>query len=134
MKALKKTKGLVQYCMKVFTREIQDCQPKIRASVEHQGARGIKTLHNMAPIAYRKNDIEKYLELETTAYRIALKINDAMGIYSVGRDLGDQLIKTGNKKEGLEMMQRSIAIGRAAGFPDVGQLEALVREISAGKT
>jgi hypothetical protein len=83
----------------------------------------------MAIIAYRKDDIEKFLEYETAAYNIAIEINDAMGIYHVGRDLGKVLCQRGQKEEGIEMLKRSLAIGKAAGFPNVGQVEEMLREV-----
>jgi tetratricopeptide (TPR) repeat protein len=88
----------------------------------------IPTLHNMALIALEKEDIEKFMEYETTAYKIAMETQDAMGIYNVGRDLGYELAQQGMKEEGITLLKRSIEIGKAAGFPDVGEIEEMLRE------
>jgi hypothetical protein len=34
----------------------------------------------------------------------------------------------GNKKEGIALIKQSIEIGKAAGFPDVGEIEEMLRE------
>ena len=86
----------------------------------------------MALIAYAKEDIEKFLEYETAAYKIAIEINEAMGIYNVGRGLGYVLCQRGQKKEGIEMLKRSLAIGKAAGFPDVGEVEKILQGLESG--
>jgi hypothetical protein len=57
------------------------------------------------------------------------EINHAMLVYSVGRDLGDELCRIGQKDQGIEMLKRSLAIGKAAGFPDVGQVEEMLRRV-----
>ncbi|MGD2091895.1 MAG: tetratricopeptide repeat protein [Candidatus Aminicenantes bacterium] len=89
----------------------------------------IPTLHNMALIALEKKDIEKFMEYETTAYKIAMETQDAMGIYNVGRELGFELAQQGMKKEGIALLKRSLEIGKAAGFPDVGEIEKMLREL-----
>nr|NIM18041.1 tetratricopeptide repeat protein [Candidatus Aminicenantes bacterium]NIM84656.1 tetratricopeptide repeat protein [Candidatus Aminicenantes bacterium]NIN24155.1 tetratricopeptide repeat protein [Candidatus Aminicenantes bacterium]NIN47880.1 tetratricopeptide repeat protein [Candidatus Aminicenantes bacterium]NIN90818.1 tetratricopeptide repeat protein [Candidatus Aminicenantes bacterium] len=92
----------------------------------------IPTLHNMAGIALQNKDIEKFLEYETAAYKIAIEINEAMGIYNVGRDLGNVLCQLGKKDQGIEMLKRSLAIGKAAGFQDVGQIEKILQGLESG--
>jgi tetratricopeptide (TPR) repeat protein len=89
----------------------------------------IPTLHNMALIALENNDMENFMEYETTAYQIAKEAKDAMGIYNVGKHLGTFLIGTGKKKEGIELLKQSIEIGKAAGFPDVGEIEKILWEL-----
>jgi tetratricopeptide (TPR) repeat protein len=88
----------------------------------------IPTLHNMAGIALKKQDIKKFMEYETTAYKIAMETKYAKGIYNVGNQPGIVLIQNGMKKEGSEMFKRSIEIGKAAGFPDVGKIEEMLRK------
>jgi hypothetical protein len=82
----------------------------------------------MAIIAFTKDDIEKFLEYETAAYNIAIEINHAMLVYSVGSDLGYVLCQSGVKElkdQGIAMLKRSLAIGKAAGFPDEGRVEKI---------
>ncbi len=88
-------------------------------------------LHNMAIIAYQQKDIEKYLQYETDAYRIATDINDATGIFHVGRDLGDELVKMGKKKEGLAMLHRSLEIGKKAGMAGVEKIEEMIKRLES---
>ncbi|NIN44248.1 MAG: tetratricopeptide repeat protein [Candidatus Aminicenantes bacterium] len=90
------------------------------------------TLHNMAIIAHEKGDIKKFMEYETTAYQMALDINDAMGIYNIDRQLGYALCQSGgeeSKKQGIEMLQRSLHIGKAAGFPDTEVVEQILQSL-----
>jgi hypothetical protein len=54
-----------------------------------------------------------------------------MGIYHVGRDLGNVLCKLEQEEEGIEMLKTSLAIGKAAGFPDVGQVEEMLRRVGS---
>jgi tetratricopeptide (TPR) repeat protein len=89
----------------------------------------IPTLHNIAGIAFLKQDIKKFMEYENTAYKIAVETNNAMGIYNVGRDLGYEMAQQGMKKEGIALLKRSIEIGKAAGFPNVGEIEDILKEI-----
>jgi hypothetical protein len=49
-------------------------------------------------------------------------------IYRVGADLGFILCQSGMKKQGLEMLRRSLAIGKAAKFPDVGEIEEILKK------
>jgi hypothetical protein len=46
----------------------------------------------------------------------------------VGTDLGFILCQSGKKKEGLVMLKRSLEIGKAAGFPDVGEVEEILKK------
>ena len=87
------------------------------------------TLHNMAAISLENKDTEKYLEYEREAYRLALEINDAYTIYQVGANLGYFLYQAGNKTESLEMLKQSSTIGKAAGFPDVGVIDEMIRNV-----
>jgi len=86
------------------------------------------TLHNMAAIALQNENIEKFIQYEMEAYQTALEINNALIIYRVGADLGFFLCQSGMKKQGLEMLRRSLAIGKAAKFPDVGQIEEILKK------
>ncbi|UCH94043.1 MAG: tetratricopeptide repeat protein [Candidatus Aminicenantes bacterium] len=85
------------------------------------------TLHNMAAISLENKDTEKYLKYEMEAYRLALEINDAYTIYQVGANLGYYLYQVGKKSESLEMLKQSSTIGKAAGFPDVGVIDEMIR-------
>jgi hypothetical protein len=51
----------------------------------------------------------------------------------VGRELGDELVKLGRKEEGLAMLYKSLEIGKAAGFPDVDEIEAMIEKIEGEK-
>jgi hypothetical protein len=82
----------------------------------------------MGMISLQKGDIKKYLEYETEAYRLALETNDAMGLYQVGKVLGDTLCRMGNKKEGLKILMTCIQIGRQANFPDVHEVEERLKK------
>ncbi len=89
------------------------------------------TLHNMAGIALQNNDMEKFMEYETTAYQLAMETKNAMGIYHVGRDLGYIMTQQGMKKEGIHLLKQSLEIGKAAGFPNVGEIEKMLGELGS---
>jgi tetratricopeptide (TPR) repeat protein len=86
------------------------------------------TLHNMAAIALQNQNIEKYIEYDMTAYQTALEIDNAFIIYRVGADLGSILCRSGLEEQCLEMLRRSLAIGKIAKFPDVGKIEAILKK------
>ena len=85
----------------------------------------------MASIAIQNKDIKKFMDYETTAYQLAMETKNAMGIYNVGTLLGRVLYQIGNKKEGILLLKRSLEIGKAAGFPDVGVIEEILRELGS---
>jgi hypothetical protein len=82
----------------------------------------------MAAIALQNENIEKFIQYDMEAYQTALEINNAFIIYRVGADLGYLLCQSGKKKQGLEMLKRSLEIGKAAKFPDVGKIEEILKE------
>jgi tetratricopeptide (TPR) repeat protein/GTPase SAR1 family protein len=86
------------------------------------------TLHNMAAIALQNENIEKFIQYDMEAYQTALEINNAFLIYRVGADLGFFLCQSDLQEQGLEMLRRSLAIGKAAKFPDVGEIEEMLKE------
>ncbi|MCK5056403.1 MAG: tetratricopeptide repeat protein, partial [Candidatus Aminicenantes bacterium] len=90
------------------------------------------TLHNMAAIAHAKDDMKTFMEYEGEALRLALEINDAMGVYTIGKNFGAFLTQSGAKEAvemGVTMLERSLQIGKKAGFPDVGQIEEILRQV-----
>jgi tetratricopeptide (TPR) repeat protein len=89
----------------------------------------IPTLHNISSIQlFQKKDMEKYLEYEVSAYSLAQEINDAMGIYKVGKNFGSILCMIGKVKEGIPILQKCLSIGQAAGYPDVAKIAELLKE------
>lgn len=112
-----------------YDRALAYLQQSLRISRKIGYKAGItSTLHNMAIIYHSKKDIKKFIEYETEAYKITVETKDAMGLYNVGRDLGETLCRMGNKKEGGELLKRSYEIGKQAGFPDVEEIKAILKE------
>ena len=88
------------------------------------------SLYNMSSIAYKTGNVEKIIEYAIPAYEIAIDINDAVIIYNLGRDFGAFLAMSGAKEavaQGVTMLERSLQIGKKAGFPDVGEIEEFLR-------
>nr|NIR50048.1 tetratricopeptide repeat protein [candidate division KSB1 bacterium]NIV68837.1 hypothetical protein [Phycisphaerae bacterium]NIR68679.1 tetratricopeptide repeat protein [candidate division KSB1 bacterium]NIS25498.1 tetratricopeptide repeat protein [candidate division KSB1 bacterium]NIT72387.1 tetratricopeptide repeat protein [candidate division KSB1 bacterium] len=85
-------------------------------------------LHNMAMISRDKEDYEAYLQQEIAAYELAKETTDANGLYRIGWELGTFLCEVGEQEQGLPLLQTSLRIGRQAGFPDVADLEALIKK------
>lgn len=88
------------------------------------------TLHNMAHIALQDKKIELFFEYEMKAYKIAMEIKDATALFHIGRDLGVNLCQSGQKEEGLPMLQRSYEIGRQSGIQGTDQIAQYIQQYS----
>jgi tetratricopeptide (TPR) repeat protein len=86
-------------------------------------------LHNIASIAHVKRDYEAFMKYETEAYAIAVEINDRHLIYNIGKHLGAMIYKSGYKEDGVKLLKNSYNIGKQSGYPDVGEIEAILKEI-----
>jgi tetratricopeptide (TPR) repeat protein len=88
----------------------------------------ISIYHNLAVVSLEQEEPQKYLEYALSGYSLALEIDDAVGIYNVGRILGRMLCKVGMKREGIPILQKCLSVGQAAHFPDVGEIKDLLHE------
>lgn len=89
------------------------------------------TLHNIATIYLNyKDNLEKYLELETLAYQTAHEIMDTNAIYQIGWYLGGVLCQLGAIAEGLPILQIAYQAGLQAGYPNIEELSDLIKEYS----
>ena len=78
------------------------------------------TLHNIASIYLnQKEDIEKWLEYESTAFKIALEIGNTEGVYRIGQVFGYILCQNGAVEQGLPILKMAVEAGMKAGFSDV---------------
>jgi tetratricopeptide (TPR) repeat protein len=89
----------------------------------------VYNLHNIASIAYKRRDYEAFMKYETEAYNIAVEINDRKLIYNVGKHLGAMIYKSGYKEDGAKLLKNSYNIGKQSGYPDVGEIEEILRKI-----
>ncbi len=88
----------------------------------------LTTLHNMALIAFKNNDIQTSLAYEQEAYQIALETQHAQGLYHAGMHLGGVLCQMGKEEEGRPMLKQSLEIGRKVGFPGVEEIAGLIKK------
>ena len=86
----------------------------------------------MALIELQMDNINKFLELELEAYRIAAEINNAEGLIKVGRVLGKMLVELGEKEKGVKILKRSFEIGNSAGLPGTEEIKQLL--VQQGET
>jgi tetratricopeptide (TPR) repeat protein len=87
-------------------------------------------LHGMALIELEKENLQKYIEYETSAYTIAIRHNDARSIFNIGANLGYVLCHRGKKQKGLEVLKKSLQIGITTGFPDVSSIEETLKQFT----
>jgi hypothetical protein len=58
-----------------------------------------------------------------------MKTQNAQGLFHVGRDFGNLLAHAGNKDAAKQLLTLAVQAGRAAGFPDVDEVEALLESL-----
>jgi uncharacterized iron-regulated protein len=83
----------------------------------------IPTLHNMAHIALQAEDLQKAAEAWSEALDLAMKTQNAAGLFHVGRDLGGLMAQTGKTDAAKQILTLAVQSGKAAGFPGVDQIE-----------
>ncbi|MDZ7291974.1 MAG: tetratricopeptide repeat protein [candidate division KSB1 bacterium] len=91
----------------------------------------IPTLHNLAHIYLQNQQLQAALETFGEALQLSFETNNAEGLFNVARDLGNVLCLIGQKKEGVKLLQQSLAVGRQMGHPDLPEVEELVRNYTA---
>ncbi|MDZ7317165.1 MAG: tetratricopeptide repeat protein, partial [candidate division KSB1 bacterium] len=89
----------------------------------------IPTLHNMAHIFLQQNDLQQAVEHFAEAYRLALETKDAMGLFNVGRDLGQLLVASGEKEKGVQILRQAYEIGRNAGLAGTEEIKNILNAI-----
>ena len=83
----------------------------------------IVALHNMAMIELQRKKTDRVLAIEMEAYKLAVETGNAMGLFQVGKVLGNLLIHGGQQEEGIEMLQRSYKIGLSSGLPGTEKIK-----------
>ncbi|MFP4584611.1 MAG: hypothetical protein ACLFN9_14675, partial [Desulfococcaceae bacterium] len=87
------------------------------------------SLHNMAHIALQAKDVQKAADYWSEAWPIAMEIRDANGIFNLGRDFGNLLAQAGQKDAAKQVLTLAVQAGRAAGFPGVDRVEAMLESL-----
>ena len=90
----------------------------------------ISTLHNMAYIYQGENKLQEALEYFKEALLISIETNRLYDIFDESRDLGALLCHSGDKKQGLSLLQQALEVGQQIGPPALSQVEALLQEFS----
>ena len=88
----------------------------------------VATLHNMAHLALQANDAKQAISLWSQALSLAMETQDAMGIFNVAGTLGAVLAQAGAHEQARQLLHLAVDVGRRAGFPDVGDYEAILRQ------
>ena len=87
----------------------------------------------MAIIARKKQDFRTFAQFETSAYKLAIEMGNAEGVYLSGRSLGHFLCTSGDLDQGLPILRQAYAIGLKAGYPDVDNVKAIIEKIEPKK-
>jgi hypothetical protein len=90
----------------------------------------IPTLHNMALIAYIKDEIKTCLKYESEANAISQELNDTEGIYYTCKFLGKIMCEAGEVEKGLRLLCQAYDVGIKAGFPKIDKLKAIIEKYS----
>ena len=72
------------------------------------------------------DNFKKFLELELEAYRMAAEINNAKGLFEVGRVLGAIFVELGEKEKGIKILKRSFEIGISSDLPGTEEIKQLL--------
>ena len=59
---------------------------------------------------------------------MAMDTGDAQGLFNVGRDFGDLLLKNGQRNEARKVLEAAAHVGHQSGLPDTDRVEALLEE------
>ena len=89
----------------------------------------VATLHTMGHIAWHANDRERAMTLWSEAFTMAREMQYAKGIFYTARALGRGRALAGAQEEARRLLQLAVAVGKAAGFPDVQKVEAMLRRL-----
>ena len=81
----------------------------------------------MAHIALQANNAEQALQLWSEALQLALETQNAQGIFHVASTLGTLFAQAGNKEDAQQLLRLAVDAGRRAEFPEVQQVEEMLR-------
>ena len=89
----------------------------------------IPTLHNMAHIALQAKDPQKAVEAWSEALDLAMKTQNAMGLFHVAKDFGGLMAQAGNTDAAKQLLTLAVQAGKAAGFPGVDKIEERLKSL-----
>jgi len=69
------------------------------------------------------------MTLWSEAFTMAREMQYAKGIFYTARALGRGRALAGAQEEARRLLQLAVAVGKAAGFPDVQKVEAMLRRL-----
>jgi tetratricopeptide (TPR) repeat protein len=92
------------------------------------------TLNNMGHIAMQSGDLERAVSLWSEALALALEIQDARLLFHVASTLGQVLAQAGVQAEARNLLQMAVQVGKQAGFPQVQQVEQILRQLPPEQT
>ena len=122
--------GLIHELRGNFDTALDYLQQSLKIGQETGDREGmIPTLHNMAMIAWRNKDMDNNAQWEAQAYAIAKETGNAPGLFHVGQIMGQMLVESGQREEGLEILRQSLTIGKKAGMPGVDRIEHLLQKL-----
>jgi tetratricopeptide (TPR) repeat protein len=91
------------------------------------------TLYRMGLIASEAQSMERAMTLWSEAHALARETQDAQGLFYTAGTLGQALALGGAASEARPFLQLAVEVGKAAGFADIQNVEAVLRRLpSAG--
>ena len=89
----------------------------------------IPTLFNMGHIALEAKDGQRALDLWLQALALAQETNNAEGIFHTAGTVGRIMAQINQPKKAHELLSLAVMVGKQAGFPEVDELEELLRNL-----
>jgi tellurite resistance protein len=89
----------------------------------------VATLDSMASIAWEAQNMERAMTLLREAFALARETQNADGLFHTASRLGQVLAQGGTASEARPFLQLAVKVGKAAGFADVQEVEAVLRRL-----
>ncbi|MCS7035760.1 MAG: tetratricopeptide repeat protein [Saprospiraceae bacterium] len=90
------------------------------------------SLHVLATLSLAtRGDTVSYFRYEREAWHLANEVGLAEAIFEIGQTLGLALCLNGNRKEGLEILNRALEVGKQMGAPNAKEVAKLIRQFSS---
>ena len=77
--------------------------------------------------------MERAMTLWSEAFAIARETQNAQGLFHTASTLGQVLAQVGDESEARRFLQLAVEVGKAAGFADVQEVEAVLRRLPSAE-
>jgi tetratricopeptide (TPR) repeat protein len=98
---------------------------KIRREINNRSGLA-NSLFNLGHLELSNKNLERGMRLILEAWQIAVELKDAEALFHIGRRLGGILLMAGCRDEGQNILRIAYDAGKKAGFPEIGEVKALL--------